>query len=59
MEETNPEALAAKHKEKGNTFYKKASYHEAIQEYTTAIDLTPKNSSFYNNRGGDDLVSML
>uniref|UniRef100_A0A8C1HFQ4 DnaJ (Hsp40) homolog, subfamily C, member 7 n=1 Tax=Cyprinus carpio carpio TaxID=630221 RepID=A0A8C1HFQ4_CYPCA len=37
-------------KEQGNAFYVKKDYAEAFNFYTKAIDLCPKNASYYGNR---------
>ncbi|KAM4531431.1 dnaJ homolog subfamily C member 7 isoform 3-T3 [Odontesthes bonariensis] len=37
-------------KEQGNTFYIKKDYGEAFNYYTKAIDMCPKNPSYYGNR---------
>lgn len=38
------------YKEAGNTFFKQKKYKEAIEQYTKAIDLEPKNATFLSNR---------
>lgn len=45
---TNPEA--EKHKNKGNDAFKTGNYQAAIDCYTTAIDLSPNEPSYYTNR---------
>ncbi|CAG02333.1 unnamed protein product, partial [Tetraodon nigroviridis] len=37
-------------KEQGNAFYVKKDYTEAFNYYTKAIDMCPKNTSYYGNR---------
>ncbi|XP_046722835.1 dnaJ homolog subfamily C member 7 [Silurus meridionalis] len=37
-------------KEQGNAYYVKKDYAEAFNYYTKAIDLCPKNASYYGNR---------
>uniref|UniRef100_A0AAQ6IFE3 DnaJ homolog subfamily C member 7 n=1 Tax=Anabas testudineus TaxID=64144 RepID=A0AAQ6IFE3_ANATE len=37
-------------KEQGNAFYIKKDYAEAFNYYTKAIDMCPKNASYYGNR---------
>ncbi|XP_016109752.1 dnaJ homolog subfamily C member 7-like [Sinocyclocheilus grahami] len=37
-------------KEQGNVYYVKKDYAEAFNFYTKAIDLCPKNASYYGNR---------
>uniref|UniRef100_A0AAY4BKU1 DnaJ homolog subfamily C member 7 n=1 Tax=Denticeps clupeoides TaxID=299321 RepID=A0AAY4BKU1_9TELE len=37
-------------KEQGNAFYIKKNYAEAFHFYTRAIDMCPKNASYYGNR---------
>lgn len=46
--QVNPEAIKAK--EKGNEFYKKKQFEEALKCYDEAINLDPNEISFYNNR---------
>ena len=36
---------------KGNSFYKDGGYQKAIENYTKAIEIDPKNAKAYNNRG--------
>uniref|UniRef100_A0AAR2KPR4 DnaJ homolog subfamily C member 7 n=1 Tax=Pygocentrus nattereri TaxID=42514 RepID=A0AAR2KPR4_PYGNA len=38
------------YKEQGNAFYIKKDYSEAFNYYTKAIDVCPKNASYYGNR---------
>uniref|UniRef100_A0A8B9LB14 DnaJ homolog subfamily C member 7 n=1 Tax=Astyanax mexicanus TaxID=7994 RepID=A0A8B9LB14_ASTMX len=38
------------YKEQGNAFYIKKEYSEAFNYYTKAIDVCPKNASYYGNR---------
>uniref|UniRef100_F6XJ31 DnaJ homolog subfamily C member 7 n=2 Tax=Ornithorhynchus anatinus TaxID=9258 RepID=F6XJ31_ORNAN len=47
-EEARREAEAFK--EQGNAFYANKDYHEAFNCYTRAIDMCPKNASYYGNR---------
>uniref|UniRef100_A0A3Q2QLE9 DnaJ homolog subfamily C member 7 n=1 Tax=Fundulus heteroclitus TaxID=8078 RepID=A0A3Q2QLE9_FUNHE len=47
-EETERDAEAFK--EQGNAFYVKKDYTEAFNYYTKAIDMCPKNASYYGNR---------
>ncbi|CAD7687828.1 unnamed protein product [Nyctereutes procyonoides] len=37
-------------KEQGNAYYAKKDYNEAYNYYTKAIDMCPKNASYYGNR---------
>uniref|UniRef100_A0A8C2WMW7 J domain-containing protein n=1 Tax=Cyclopterus lumpus TaxID=8103 RepID=A0A8C2WMW7_CYCLU len=37
-------------KEQGNAFYSQKDYSEAFNFYTKAIDVSPKNASYYGNR---------
>ncbi|XP_017292912.1 dnaJ homolog subfamily C member 7-like [Kryptolebias marmoratus] len=37
-------------KEQGNAYYSKKDYSEAFNYYTKAIDVCPKNASYYGNR---------
>lgn len=48
MTSTNPEALKAK--EKGNEFYKKKLFEEALKCYDEAIQLDPTDITFLNNK---------
>ncbi|XP_057392230.1 dnaJ homolog subfamily C member 7 isoform X2 [Balaenoptera acutorostrata] len=58
MAETEPELLddeeakreAESFKEQGNAYYAKKDYNEAYNYYTKAIDMCPKNASYYGNR---------
>ncbi|PNI33952.1 DNAJC7 isoform 2, partial [Pan troglodytes] len=45
---TNREAETFK--EQGNAYYAKKDYNEAYNYYTKAIDMCPKNASYYGNR---------
>jgi len=45
---SNPKALAAK--EKGNEFYKKRNFEEALKQYDEAIQHDPNDMTFYNNK---------
>ena len=36
---------------KGNSFYKDGGYQKAIENYTKAIEIDPKNAKAYYNRG--------
>ncbi|XP_036612997.1 dnaJ homolog subfamily C member 7 [Trichosurus vulpecula] len=47
-EETRREAESFK--EQGNAYYAKKDYNEAYNYYTKAIDMCPKNASYYGNR---------
>ncbi|XP_061604836.1 dnaJ homolog subfamily C member 7 [Phyllopteryx taeniolatus] len=38
------------YKEQGNAFYIQKDYAEALNYYTKAIDMCPKNASYYGNR---------
>uniref|UniRef100_A0A3Q2XIE0 DnaJ (Hsp40) homolog, subfamily C, member 7 n=1 Tax=Hippocampus comes TaxID=109280 RepID=A0A3Q2XIE0_HIPCM len=38
------------YKEQGNAFYIQKDYAEAFNYYTKAIDMCPKNASYYGNR---------
>jgi len=42
--------LAEDSKEEGNQLYKVKNYRDAIEKYTTAIDLCPDHAPFYGNR---------
>uniref|UniRef100_A0A3B1K6Q8 DnaJ homolog subfamily C member 7 n=1 Tax=Astyanax mexicanus TaxID=7994 RepID=A0A3B1K6Q8_ASTMX len=44
------EREAEGYKEQGNAFYIKKEYSEAFNYYTKAIDVCPKNASYYGNR---------
>uniref|UniRef100_A0A668RGA5 DnaJ homolog subfamily C member 7 n=1 Tax=Oreochromis aureus TaxID=47969 RepID=A0A668RGA5_OREAU len=44
------EREAESFKEQGNAFYVKKDYAEAFNYYTKAIDMCPKNASYYGNR---------
>lgn len=44
------EELALKHKDAGNKLFKDKNYHEAINEYSKAIEFDPTVSIFYSNR---------
>ena len=44
-------AEAAIHGNKGNEFAQAAKYDEAIAEFTTAINLSPKDERLYIDRG--------
>uniref|UniRef100_H0W0L8 DnaJ homolog subfamily C member 7 n=3 Tax=Cavia porcellus TaxID=10141 RepID=H0W0L8_CAVPO len=57
MATTEPELLdeeakreAESFKEQGNAYYAKKDYNEAYNYYTKAIDMCPKNASYYGNR---------
>ncbi|XP_037587608.1 dnaJ homolog subfamily C member 7 [Cebus imitator] len=58
MAATEPELLddeeakreAETFKEQGNAYYAKKDYNEAYNYYTKAIDMCPKNASYYGNR---------
>uniref|UniRef100_A0A8W4F8Y5 DnaJ heat shock protein family (Hsp40) member C7 n=1 Tax=Sus scrofa TaxID=9823 RepID=A0A8W4F8Y5_PIG len=58
MAATGPELLddeeakreAESFKEQGNAYYAKKDYNEAYNYYTKAIDMCPKNASYYGNR---------
>uniref|UniRef100_A0ABI8A3T6 J domain-containing protein n=1 Tax=Felis catus TaxID=9685 RepID=A0ABI8A3T6_FELCA len=58
MAATEPELLddeeakreAESFKEQGNAYYAKKDYNEAYNYYTKAIDMCPKNASYYGNR---------
>lgn len=41
--------LAKEEKEKGNEFYKKKDFEEALQHYNKAIEHDPTDMTFYNN----------
>uniref|UniRef100_T1HXC1 TPR_REGION domain-containing protein n=1 Tax=Rhodnius prolixus TaxID=13249 RepID=T1HXC1_RHOPR len=41
---------ANSHKNKGNTFVKKGKWKQAIEEYTTSIELYPDDAVYYGNR---------
>jgi tetratricopeptide (TPR) repeat protein len=41
--------LAKAEKEKGNDFYKKKAFEQAIQHYSKAIEHDPTDITFYNN----------
>uniref|UniRef100_A0A6Q2WS52 DnaJ homolog subfamily C member 7 n=1 Tax=Esox lucius TaxID=8010 RepID=A0A6Q2WS52_ESOLU len=43
-------AEAESFKEQGNAYYIKKDYSEAFEYYTKAIDMCPKNASYYGNR---------
>eukprot|EP00047_Mylnosiga_fluctuans_P002956 m.226749 g.226749 ORF g.226749 m.226749 type:complete len:528 (+) comp11472_c0_seq1:10-1593(+) len=43
-------ASAVEAKEKGNEFYKKKEYAQAIEHYTIAIDMAPNEAAYLNNR---------
>ncbi|KFO28527.1 DnaJ like protein subfamily C member 7 [Fukomys damarensis] len=45
-----PDGEAESFKEQGNAYYAKKDYHEAYNYYTKAIDMRPKNASYYGNR---------
>uniref|UniRef100_A0A672G6M5 DnaJ homolog subfamily C member 7 n=1 Tax=Salarias fasciatus TaxID=181472 RepID=A0A672G6M5_SALFA len=45
-----PHREAEGFKEQGNAFYIKKDYEEAFNYYTKAIDMCPKNASYYGNR---------
>lgn len=42
--------LAEKYKNEGNTYYENKNYLEAISFYSKAIELAPKNATYYGNR---------
>ncbi|XP_038838239.1 dnaJ homolog subfamily C member 7-like isoform X2 [Salvelinus namaycush] len=44
------EREAESFKEQGNAYYIKKDYSEAFNYYTKAIDMCPKNASYYGNR---------
>ncbi|XP_062874709.1 dnaJ homolog subfamily C member 7 isoform X2 [Trichomycterus rosablanca] len=44
------EREAEGYKEQGNAYYIKKDYSEAFNYYTKAIDMCPKNASYYGNR---------
>uniref|UniRef100_A0AAY5JY68 J domain-containing protein n=1 Tax=Esox lucius TaxID=8010 RepID=A0AAY5JY68_ESOLU len=44
------EREAESFKEQGNAYYIKKDYSEAFEYYTKAIDMCPKNASYYGNR---------
>uniref|UniRef100_A0A8C8GWW4 DnaJ homolog subfamily C member 7 n=1 Tax=Oncorhynchus tshawytscha TaxID=74940 RepID=A0A8C8GWW4_ONCTS len=44
------EREAESFKEQGNAYYIKKDYSEAFSYYTKAIDMCPKNASYYGNR---------
>ncbi|XP_078281077.1 dnaJ homolog subfamily C member 7 isoform X2 [Rhinoraja longicauda] len=50
MSEADMEREAELFKEQGNAFYAKKDYNEAYNYYTKAIDICPKNASYYGNR---------
>lgn len=51
MVEINEEFKEAEeNKNKGNEFYKLGDYRQALDFYTKAIELAPKNASYYANR---------
>jgi stress-induced-phosphoprotein 1 len=43
-------ASAQEQKERGNAFYQRKQYAEAIPSYTAAIDLDPSQHAVYTNR---------
>jgi tetratricopeptide (TPR) repeat protein len=43
-------AKAQECKLKGNDFFKKAQYLEAIEQYSSAISYDPSESSYFGNR---------
>lgn len=49
-EEEEAKREAESFKEQGNAYYAKKDYHEAYNYYTKAIDMCPKNASYYGNR---------
>lgn len=48
--------LGEQFKNEGNNFYKNAKYRESIDLYTKAIELCPKNASYYGNRAAAYLM---
>ena len=47
----DPKVAADTYLNSGNTFYNKADYDRAIQDYDQAIVLNPNLAEAYNNRG--------
>lgn len=43
---------AIKAKERGNEFYKKKQFEEALKHYDEAISFDPTDMTFYNNKAG-------
>jgi tetratricopeptide (TPR) repeat protein len=41
---------AESYKEKGNEYFKKGDYEKAIENYTYACEIDPKNHLYYTNR---------
>lgn len=48
---------ALKAKELGNKAYKAKQFDQAIKHYNEAIALDPSDITFYNNKGGLQIVS--
>ncbi|KAH0519254.1 DnaJ-like protein subfamily C member 7 [Microtus ochrogaster] len=66
MAGTKPELLESKDskreaesfKEQGNAYYAEKDYNEAYYYYTKAIDMCPKNASYYGNRAAATLMML-
>lgn len=41
---------AESYKDKGNEYFKKKEYDKAIENYTYACEIDPKNHVYYTNR---------
>ncbi|KAH0516036.1 DnaJ-like protein subfamily C member 7 [Microtus ochrogaster] len=50
LEDEGSKREAESFKEQGNAYYAKKDYNEAYNYYTKAIDMCPKNASYYGNR---------
>lgn len=48
--------LGEQYKNEGNNLYKTAKYRESIELYSKAIELCPKNASYYGNRAAAYLM---